>query len=249
VNTDTAIPPYVLERVRRSIPPSSMVVPGSTPVVAFGNARRATVATLGLNPSRVEFLDRHGQEFTESQRRLETCRSLGVAQLADAPDDIVERVVAGCDGYFQRNPYWRWFLPLEQVLQGVGVSYTDGSACHLDLIQWATDPVWGKLPTRQDAVVESSSRRRTMKACQHTAEQIIKILEQAEKDDQTIGAVCRTNGIAENTFYRWGKTYAGMSVSEAQRLKELEKEDARLKRLLDDRMLEVDALKELLKKG
>jgi putative transposase len=39
-----------------------------------------------------------------------------------------------------------------------------------------------------------------MKARQHTAEQIIKILEQAEKGDQTIGAVCRTNGIAENTF-------------------------------------------------
>ena len=64
-----------------------------------------------------------------------------------------------------------------------------------------------------------------MKASQHTAEQIIKILEQAEKGDQTIGAICRTNGIAENTFYRWRKTYGGMSVSEAQRLKELEKEN------------------------
>jgi putative transposase len=87
-----------------------------------------------------------------------------------------------------------------------------------------------------------------MKASQHTAEQIIKILEQAEKGDQTIGAICRTNGIAENTFYRWRKTYGGMSVSEAQRLKELEKENTRLKRLLAERMLEVDALKELLGK-
>src|ERR1044072_9268698 len=87
-----------------------------------------------------------------------------------------------------------------------------------------------------------------MKASQHTAEQIIKILEQAEKGDQTIGAVCRTNGIAENTFYRWRKTYAGMSVNEAQRLKELEKENSRLKRLLAERMLESDLLKELLQK-
>ena len=87
-----------------------------------------------------------------------------------------------------------------------------------------------------------------MKASQHTAEQIIKILEQAEKGDQTIGAVCRTNGIAENTFYRWRKTYGGMSVNEAQRLKELEKENARLKRLLAERMLEVDALKKFLEK-
>jgi putative transposase len=87
-----------------------------------------------------------------------------------------------------------------------------------------------------------------MKASQHTAEQIIKILEQAEKGDQTIGAVCRTNGIAENTLYRWRKTYGGMPVSEAQRLKELEKENTRLKRLLAERMLELDALKELLEK-
>jgi putative transposase len=87
-----------------------------------------------------------------------------------------------------------------------------------------------------------------MKASQHTAEQIIKILEQAEKGDQTIGAICRSNGIAENTFYRWRKTYGGMSVNEAQRLKELEKENARLKRLLAERMLEVDALKEFLGK-
>ena len=89
-----------------------------------------------------------------------------------------------------------------------------------------------------------------MKASQHTAEQIIKILEQAEKGDQTIGAVCRTNGITETTFYRWRKQFGGMTVAEAQRLKELEKENTRLKRLLAERMLEVDALKELLgKKG
>ena len=89
-----------------------------------------------------------------------------------------------------------------------------------------------------------------MKTNQHTAEQIIKILEQAEKGEQTIAAVCREYGIAENTFYRWRKTYGGMSVSEVQRLKDLEKENGRLKRLLAERMLEIDLLKELLgKKG
>ena len=87
-----------------------------------------------------------------------------------------------------------------------------------------------------------------MKASQHTAEQIIKILEQAEKGDQTIGAVCRTNGITETTFYRWRKQFGGMTVAEAQRLKELEKENARLKRLLAERVLELDLFKELLSK-
>jgi putative transposase len=87
-----------------------------------------------------------------------------------------------------------------------------------------------------------------MKTSQHTAEQIIKLLEQAEKGEQTIAAVCREHGIAENTFYRWRKTYRGMSVSEVQRLKDLEKENGRLKRLLAERMLEIDLLKELLSK-
>ena len=87
-----------------------------------------------------------------------------------------------------------------------------------------------------------------MKSSQHTAEQIVKILEQAERGEQSVGAVCREHGIAEATFYRWRSAYGGMSVNETQRLKELEKENARLKRLLAERMLEVDAMKELLAK-
>lgn len=87
-----------------------------------------------------------------------------------------------------------------------------------------------------------------MKTTQFTIEQIIKILEQAEKGDQTIATLCRTYGIAENTFYRWRKAYGGMAVNEAHRLKELEKENGRLKRLLAERLLESDLLKELLEK-
>ena len=87
-----------------------------------------------------------------------------------------------------------------------------------------------------------------MKTGQHTAEQIIKILEQAEKGEQTVAAICREHGIAETTFYRWRNAYGGMSTPEAQRLKELEKANARLKRLLAERLLELDLLKELLQK-
>jgi putative transposase len=87
-----------------------------------------------------------------------------------------------------------------------------------------------------------------MKSSHQTAEQIVKILEQAERGEQSVGAVCREHGIAEATFYRWRRAYGGMSVNETQRLKELEKENARLKRLLAERMLEVDAMKELLAK-
>ncbi len=87
-----------------------------------------------------------------------------------------------------------------------------------------------------------------MQTRQHTPEQIIKILEQAAKGEHSISAVCREHGIAENTFYRWRKAYGGMSINEAHRLKELEKENTRLKRLLAERMLENDLLKEVLEK-
>jgi hypothetical protein len=153
------LPNYIIDRLRRPLPPASCIVPGSTPVVAFGNARTATVATLGLNPSRVEFLDRAGHELPEQHRRLETLRSLGVDSLTDAPDSIVARVVAGCDGYFQRNPYWKWFRPLEGILTALGASYATGTACHLDLVQWATDPTWARLPdaVRQRLIAEDAA--------------------------------------------------------------------------------------------
>ena len=85
-------------------------------------------------------------------------------------------------------------------------------------------------------------------ASQFSAEQIIVILQEAEWGEQSVGALCRQHGIAETTFYRWRKKFGGMTVSEAQRLRELEKENSRLKRLLAERDLEVDALKELLAK-
>ncbi len=87
-----------------------------------------------------------------------------------------------------------------------------------------------------------------MKQGQFTEEQIVRSLQQAERGEQTIGAICREHGIAENTFYRWRQKYGGLGVTETQRLRELEKENARLKRLLAESRLELDAAKELLAK-
>ena len=87
-----------------------------------------------------------------------------------------------------------------------------------------------------------------MKQGQFSPEQIICILHEAEVGDQTITQVCRKHNLTQTTFYRWRKTYSGMSVPEAQRLKTLEKENARLKRLLAERDLALDALQEYLVK-
>lgn len=142
----TDMPQYIEARIRKRQPAGGVVVEGSTPVVAFGDVNKSKVATLGWNPSKQEFLDGSGNELEGDDRRLETLRSIGVNDLADAPVEFVSRVFEGCCNYFNRRPYSRWFNKLERVLRQVDASYYDGSACHLDLVQWATDPVWGKLP-------------------------------------------------------------------------------------------------------
>jgi putative transposase len=96
--------------------------------------------------------------------------------------------------------------------------------------------------------LESFQEEEPMKPSQHMPDQILKIIEQAAKGDQSVPAICREHGIAENTFYCWRKVYSGMAVNEVQRLKELEKENSWLKRLLAERGLEIDLLKEVLER-
>lgn len=88
-----------------------------------------------------------------------------------------------------------------------------------------------------------------MKKSQFSDEQIVRILQQAERGQKPISALCKEHGIAENTFYRWRRKFGGLDVPEARRLKELEAENARLKRLLAERDLEVDVMKQVLAKN
>jgi len=78
-------------------------------------------------------------------------------------------------------------------------------------------------------------------------EQIVRILRQAEAADQTVAAVCKAQGISEQTWYRWKKQYGQMGVAEVRRLRQLEQENGRLKRIVAERDLEIDAMKEVLK--
>jgi putative transposase len=84
----------------------------------------------------------------------------------------------------------------------------------------------------------------------YTAEQIIGMLGEAEVlqgRGMTIGDVSRKLGISEQTYYRWRKEYGGMRVDQARRLKELEKENGRLKKLVADLSLDNDILKEAVR--
>lgn len=84
-----------------------------------------------------------------------------------------------------------------------------------------------------------------MKKKRFTEEQIIAVLKESEAGAAT-KELCRKHGISEPTFYNWKAKYGGMTVSEARRLKELESENAKLKKLLAEAELDKAALKDLL---
>ena len=81
----------------------------------------------------------------------------------------------------------------------------------------------------------------------HAAEQVISKLREAEvllSQGQTVGESCRKLGVSEHTYYRWRKEYGGMRVDQARRLKELERENAQLKKLVAEQALDLSILKD-----
>lgn len=81
----------------------------------------------------------------------------------------------------------------------------------------------------------------------YSEEQIVKII--AEGQSGKINEVCRKHGISEQTFFNWRTKFTGMGVQEIRRLRELETENSRLKRIVAERDLEIDAMREVLKKN
>jgi len=86
-----------------------------------------------------------------------------------------------------------------------------------------------------------------LKQTRYTEAQIVDVLAQAAKGEMSAIEVCRINGISEQTFYRWKRRYGEMTTSEVKRLRELEAENARLKRLLAERDLEIDTIRDVLR--
>ena len=86
-----------------------------------------------------------------------------------------------------------------------------------------------------------------MKRSRFTEEQIIGVLKEHQAG-LSAAELCRKHGISDATFYNWRSKYGGMEVSEAKRLKQLEDENAKLKRLLAEQMMDVATLREMLGK-
>jgi len=87
-----------------------------------------------------------------------------------------------------------------------------------------------------------------MKNRRHTPEQIIRKLREADQllaSGAAVADVARQLGVSEQTYHRWRNQYGGMKADDAKRLRELEKENARLKKIVGDQALDIDMLKEI----
>lgn len=141
-------------RLRRC--PSISSVAQSLPVLFFGDLLRARVATIGLNPSHREYVDRHGVELEGAERRFETLTSLHAADRPCLTDEQCDRAIRTMRAYYRPgSPVYTWFRSLERVTCAMGFSYSDGEVTHLDLSQEATRPTWSRLAQTSPAEFEA----------------------------------------------------------------------------------------------
>ena len=139
----------VIERAMKPYPEISQLVAGSTPVVSFGNPGPAKIITIGINPSSNEFQvsGKSKKLLSPGKKRLVDLEILGIENPKSLNRQQAIQVINGCYNYFDsnnQNPYMTWFKHLnDNINKHFGLDYLDGSAAHLDLVQWATDPVWG----------------------------------------------------------------------------------------------------------
>ena len=87
-----------------------------------------------------------------------------------------------------------------------------------------------------------------MKGKRYTEEQIIKMLRESEAGSP-VAEVCRRHGVSEWSFYRWRQKYGGMTVSDTKRLKALQEENSRLKKIVAQQAIDIDLLREINSKN
>ena len=143
----------LIDRLDSGLISGTEVISWGCPVPSFGDPSHSRIATLGINPSNREFVDELGRELQGIARRFHTLESLGLTSWSAADARHLDLILDSCHLYFDRNPYDNWFKRLNAVLSGANVSYYDypATACHFDLIPFATRRKWSDLTARQQS--------------------------------------------------------------------------------------------------
>ena len=197
-----------IERILEKKPIGAPIVKNSTPVISFGDPNKALAATVGINPSSKEFLDGKNEILPIEKKRLVDLDLLGRTSLNDLTVEDAEKIIDGCYNYFDKEKYYKkWFAQMQEfVLTPTGYSYFDGTACHLDLIQWATDPVWGSINNKdvQELLLEKDKEFFKYQISNYNFETVFlngkTVLQQVEK----LGIV-DMHEVAEIVFTKTGK--------------------------------------------
>lgn len=87
-----------------------------------------------------------------------------------------------------------------------------------------------------------------MKKSRFSEQQVVQILAAGDQGEKSIMELCREHGISPPTYYKWRRRFRGMGVDEVREYRKLKQENARLKKLLADREIEIDAMKDVLRK-
>ncbi len=129
------------------------IIEWACPVPYFGRLSCARIATVGINPSNKEFVADDGAALLKERARLPTRRSLDLTSWGAADHEALRNILSACEEYFDVNPYGRWFGVLERLLIALDASYygTGASACHIDVVPFATHAKWGELPRAAQA--------------------------------------------------------------------------------------------------
>src|ERR1044072_8195400 len=97
---------------------NTTVIDWGSPVPCFGNILSSKIATVGINPSNLEFVGTDGQELNGVMRRFHTLKSLQLKNWNDVKEPHLQLILDACLDYFNRNPYDRWFKKLDYIISG-----------------------------------------------------------------------------------------------------------------------------------
>jgi hypothetical protein len=152
----------LIDRVMRANPVELDVVSGSLPLTHFGRIDSARTVTVGINPSVREFcLSKTPRQLLPTNaKRVIDREVLALTDDAVPSRDDALRAVDSFNRYFEGPNFLPWFTQLQKwALDPLQRSYLGGTVVHLDLVQWATDPVWGDLsPEVKEELVRADSR-------------------------------------------------------------------------------------------